>query len=169
MADPNDGQAQTGRILGQPHSLSEDEANSVNEMIREVQNSDRQLSIPQQDLAQGATTRMAPEVARVVAESKVLDILRRFNRDFLYGQGRFDEYDRGLLLKWGDGYSRKHIWLTVEGENLVFETSHQRTCAHDYCDGGRHVFTPALWHNVGLINTELGEQFKRPVYEGSDD
>lgn len=156
-------------ILGQPHSLSENEATSVNEMIREVQNSDRQLSIPREDLAGEATTTMAPEVARVVNESRVLDILKRFNRDYLYGQGRFDEYDRGLLLKWGDGYSRRHIWLMVEGDNLVFETSHERKCDKNYCAGGRHVYTPELWHDVGRINGELAEQFKRPVYERSDD
>ncbi|HEX9412302.1 MAG TPA: hypothetical protein VF916_02265 [Ktedonobacterales bacterium] len=169
MATSADGQFEKPKILGQPHALPEDEANSVNAMIREVQQSDRQLTIPPQDLAQGATTQMAPEVARIIDESKVLDILRRFNRDFLYGQGRFDEYDRGLLLKWGDGYSRKHIWLTVEGDNLVFETSHERRCDKPYCAGGHHVFTPAVWRDVGNIHAELAEQFKRPVYERSDD
>ena len=165
------GQGQNGRrkILGQSHYLSEDDATSVNEMIREAQQSDRQLTIPREDLAQEATTTMAPDVARVVAESRVLDILKRFNRDFLYGQGRFDEYDRGLLLKWGDGYSRRHIWLTVEGENLVFETSHERTCDKPYCHGGKHILTPDLWHDVARINAELADQFKRPVYERSDD
>jgi hypothetical protein len=156
-------------IVGQSQGRPEDEADNINEMIREVQSSNRQLTIPPEDLAQEATTTMAPEVARVVAESKVLSILQRFNRDFLYGQGRFDEYARGLLLKWGDGYSRKHIWLTVEGDNLVFETSHERRCDKDYCTGGRHVLTPELWHDVARINAELAAQFKRPVYERSDD
>lgn len=169
MADQYDGQAPKPGILGQSRFLSEQEAESVNQMIREVQNSDRQLSIPKDDLAQGATTEMAPDVARVVEQSKVLDILKRFNRDFLYGQGRFDEYARGLLLKWGDGYSRKHIWLTVDGDNLVFETSHERTCGKDYCNGGQHVLTPSMWRDVTLVNAELAEQFKRPVYERSDD
>ena len=169
MADSTDEQRERRKILGQPHWLNEHEADSVNEMIRETQQSERQQSIPQEDLAGEATTRMAPEVARVVRASKVLDILRRFNRDFLYGQGRFDEYDRGVLLKWGDGYSRKHIWLTVEGDNLIFETSHERRCDKPYCTGGRHIFTPALWGNVATINAELAEQFRRPVYERSDD
>ena len=160
---------QKPKIVGQSHRLPADEADQINEMIREVQSSDRQLTIPPEDLAQEATTHMAPEVAQVVAESKVLGILRRFNRDYLYGQGRFDEYDRGLLLKWGDGYSRKHIWLTVEGDNLIFETSHERQCDKSYCAGGRHVLSPELWHDVALINAELAAQFKRPVYERSDD
>jgi hypothetical protein len=169
MTDRSDGRNQRGPIFGQSHALPKDEADSVNEMIREVQHSSRQLTIPQEDLAQSATTTMAPEVAHVVAQSHVLDILRRFNRDFLYGQGRFDEYDRGLLLKWGDGYSRKHIWFTVEGENLVFATSHERTCGNQYCEAGRHIYTPELWRDPAVINGELADQFKRPIYERSDD
>jgi hypothetical protein len=169
MADSSDEQGERRKILGQPHWLPEDEANSVNDMIREAQGSDRQQTIPREDLAGEATTRMAPDVERVIRASQVLGILQRFNRDFLYGQGRFDEYERGLLLKWGDGYSRKHIWLTVEGEDLIFETSHERRCDKPYCIGGRHILTPALWGNVATINAELAEQFRRPVYERSDD
>jgi hypothetical protein len=169
MTDRGDTRDQRGPIFGQPHALPKDEADSINEMIREVQHSNRKLTIPAEDLAQDATTAMAPEVARVVAASHVLDILRRFNRDFLYGQGRFDEYDRGLLLKWGDGYSRRHIWLTVDAENLVFATSHERSCGQDYCVSGHHVYTRDMWRDPAVINSELAEQFKRPIYERSDD
>lgn len=166
-ADDN-GQAR-GKILGQSRGLRDDEAENITQMIREAQQSSRQLTIPSEDLDAQATTQMLPEVAQVVAQSHVRDILEKFNRDYLYGLGRFDEYSRGLLLKWGDGYSRKHIWLTVEGDNLIFETSHERACSQSYCDAGRHVLTPALWRDPRVINEELGEQFRRPVYERSDD
>jgi len=126
MTDPNDDATRKAPILGTPHSLSDEEAGQITEMIREAQGSARQLTIPAEDLDEHATTQMRPEAARVVNESHVRDILNRFNRDYLYGLGRFDEYRDGLLLKWGDGYSRKHIWITVEGENLVFQTSHER-------------------------------------------
>ena len=116
----------------------------IQQMIREEQHSSRALHIPREDLAQEATTRMKPEVARVIAESRVRDVLQLFNRDYLYGQGRFDEYQDGLLLKWGDGYSRKHIWITVENGNLVFETSHFKPCDKPYCTGTHHVLTPDL-------------------------
>jgi hypothetical protein len=169
MGDPLDPQAQKPRILGQPHSLGDEEAQGITEMILQVQGSARQLAIPAEDLDAQATTEMSPETARVVNESHVLDILHKFNRDYLYGLGRFDEYQHGLLLKWGDGYSRKHIWITVEGDNLVFETSHERKCTRPYCRGGHHVFSPEQWHDVRLINQELAEQFQRPVYERSDD
>lgn len=166
-ADDN-GQSK-GKILGQSRTLRDDEAANITQMIREAQQSSRQLTIPSEDLDAQATTEMLPEVAKVVEQSHVGEILSKFNRDYLYGLGRFDEYNQGLLLKWGDGYSRRHIWVTVEGENLVFQTSHERTCSHPYCVDGKHILTPQLWHDPRVINEELGEQFRRPVYERSDD
>ena len=129
MADGNHAAGGKPKILGVPHEMTDDEAEGIAQMIQEAQHSARQQTIPSDDLAENATTTMRPEVERVVAASHVYDILRKFNRDFLYSQGRFDEYSGGLLLKWGDGYSRKHIWITVEGDNLVFQTSHERSAA----------------------------------------
>lgn len=157
------------KIVGQSRGLTEDEADNVTQMIRDAQQSQRQLTIPAEDLDAQATTSMSPETAEVVRQSHVREILDKFNRDYLYGMGRFDEYSKGMLLKWGDGYSRKHIWLTVEGDRLVFETNHERACGKAYCEGGRHVFTPELWRDPRVINEELGEQFRRPIYERTDD
>src|SRR6266702_6497385 len=92
------------RILGLSHGLSDEEGQMIQQMIREGQHSSRELYIPQEDLAEEATTQMSPEAAQVIADSRVRQILHMFNRDYLYGQGRFDEYKDGLLLKWGDGY-----------------------------------------------------------------
>src|SRR6266568_4093223 len=100
-------------ILGQGHGLSDEEGAMIQQMIREEQHSSRELYIPEQDLDAEATTHMSPEVAQVIEDSQLRKILYMFNRDYLYGQGRFDEYKDGLILKWGDGYSRKHIWATV--------------------------------------------------------
>lgn len=166
---PGQGGANKPAILGQSRSLRDDEAAEITQMILDTQQSARQLTIPQEDLDAQATTQMRPEVARVVEESHVRDFLNRFNRDYLYGLGRFDEYNGGLLLKWGDGYSRKHIWITVEGANLIFETSHERRCGKSYCQGGSHALTPDLWRDPRVINEELAEQFRRPVYERSED
>lgn len=156
-------------IFGESHSLSDEEAAYVQEMIQEAQQSSRQLSIPKEDLDAGATTTLNPAAAQIIDESKVRSILNRFNRDFLYGQGRFDEYQGGLLLKWGDGYSRKHIWVSVEGDNLLFEKSHYKRCDKPYCNGTHHVLSRDLWTNTALVNAELGDCFRRPVYETSDD
>jgi hypothetical protein len=163
---PNQGRAP---ILGQGHGLSDEEGEMIKQMIRQEQHSSRALEIPPQDLAQEATTHLSPEAERVINASRVREILHMFNRDYLYGQGRFDEYKDGLLLKWGDGYSRKHIWMTVENGNLVFETSHARKCDKPYCNGTHHVLTPELYTNLDIVNQELGDRFRRPVYEGTED
>ncbi len=156
-------------ILGQGHGLSDEEGRMIQQMIREEQHSARALEIPKEDLAAEATTKMSPEVERVIRASRVREVLNLFNRDYLYGQGRFDEYKDGLILKWGDGYSRKHIWMTVENGNLIFQTSHAKKCDKPYCTGTHHVLSPDLYMNLDVINQELGDLFRRPVYERSDD
>jgi len=169
--DQNNKATQAGRgpILGKSHGLSDIDGQIVQQLIREEQHSSRELFIPEEDLAQEATTSMSEEAARVVEASQVLTILHMFNRDYLYGQGRFDEYKDGLLLKWGDGYSRRHIWVSVENGNLLIETSHLKQCGKPYCNGTHHVLTPDLYRNIDLINQELGDLFRHPVYEPSDD
>jgi hypothetical protein len=156
-------------ILGQGHGLSDEEGRMIQQMIREEQQSSRELFIPQEDLAQEATTSMSPPTAEVMNASHVRTVLELFNRDFLYGQGRFDEYKSGLIFKWGDGYSRKHIWATVDDGKLIFETSHIKKCDKLYCNGTHHVLTVDLYTNIDIINQELGDLFRRPVYESPED
>ncbi len=156
-------------ILGQSHGLSDIEGEMIQQMIREEQRSSRELYIPPEDLAQEATTQMSTEVAQIIADSRVRTILQMFNRDYLYGQGRFDEYNDGLILKWGDGYSRKHIWASVENGNLLFETNHFKKCDKSYCIGTHHVLPRDLYTNLDVINQELGDLFRRPVHEPPDD
>jgi hypothetical protein len=156
-------------IFGQSHSLSDVEAQMIQQMIREESHSSRKQYIPQEDLAEEATTRLSPEAAQVIAESRVRDILQMFNRDYLYGQGRFDEYRDGLILKWGDGYSRMHIWVSVENGNLLFETGHLRRCEKPYCTGTHHVLSREQYTQLDLVNQELGDLFRRPVHEPTED
>jgi len=156
-------------ILGQSHGLSNQEGEMIKQMIREEQHSKRELFIPQEDLADEATTTMSPPTAAVIESSRIRPILEMFNRDFLYGQGRFDEYKSGLIFKWGDGYSRRHIWASVEDGNLLLETSHEKKCDKPYCNGTHHVLTPELYRDLNLINQELGDRFRRPVYESTED
>lgn len=162
-------QARKPQILGQGHGLSDEEGLMIKQMIRDEQHSARELYIPEQDLSNEATTEMSAEVAEVIEASRLRTILHMFNRDYLYGQGRFDEYKQGLILKWGDGYSRKHIWATVENDNLIFETSHFRKCEKPYCTGTHHVLTRAQYTNWDVINQELGDLFRRPVLEQTED
>ena len=75
MADRGNQKPKKPPILGQSHALSDVEGAMIQQMIREGSNSSRQLYIPQQDLAQEATTHMSPEAEAVIAESRVRDIL----------------------------------------------------------------------------------------------
>lgn len=156
-------------IFGQSHGLSDIDGVIIQQLIREGSNSSRELFIPAEDLAAEATTRMSPEVEQIISESRVRTILQMFNRDYLYGQGRFDEYRDGLLLKWGDGYSRKHIWVSVENGNLLFEISHMKPCGKPYCNGTHHVLSRDLYTQIDVVNLELADLFRRPVYEPTDD
>ncbi len=169
--NPDSGRARAGKspIIGQGHGLSDEEGTMISQMIREEQRSARELFIPQGDLDAGATTTMSPETSKVIEESKLRKILNMFNRDYLYGQGRFDEYKDGLILKWGDGYARMHIWASVENGNLVFETSHYRRCAKPYCTGNHHVLSREQYMNLDILNQELGDLFRRPVQERTED
>jgi hypothetical protein len=169
MADRSNQKPKKSPILGQGHGLSDVEGAMIQQMIREGLHSSRELYIPEQDLAQEATTHISPEAEQVIEDSRARDILHMFNRDYLYGQGRFDEYRDGLLLKWGDGYSRKHIWLSVADGKLLFETSHARQCDKPYCNGTHHVLSKEQYTNLDIVNSELAELFRRPVYEPPDD
>jgi hypothetical protein len=157
-------------IIGQSRSLDDNESQSIEDMIQKAQNSSRRRYIPSEDLAKEATTEMTPEIACVIEKSGLRKLLEFFNRNFLFGQGRFDAYRDGLLLKWGDGYSRKHIWITVvDGNKLKFETSHRSNCGEDFCFDGYHIYGPEDWKHIDILNAELADQFKNPVYERSDD
>ncbi|GAC1565454.1 MAG: hypothetical protein NVS3B14_03190 [Ktedonobacteraceae bacterium] len=169
MVDKRNQKPKKPPILGQSHGLSDIEGEMIQQMIREGSHSSRELYIPEEDLAQEATTHMSQEAAQVIADSRVHEILHMFNRDYLYGQGRFDEYRDGLLLKWGDGYSRKHIWVSVENGNLLFEINHLKQCDKPYCDGAHHILSRDLYTNLDIVNQELGDLFRRPVYEPPDD
>ena len=156
-------------ILGQGHGLSDEEGEMIQQMIREEQHSARALHIPAQDLSSEATTQMSAETAQVMEDSRLRRILHMFNRDYLYGQGRFDEYKSGLILKWGDGYSRMHIWASVEDGNLVFETGHFKKCDKPYCTGTHHILNRELYMNLDVVNQELADLFRRPVQERTED
>jgi hypothetical protein len=158
-----------GRIQGQSRSLHRDEADEIRDMILDAQRSSRRLTIPAEDLDPRATTKMRPEVENVVRQSRVQELLEFFNRNYLFGMGRFDEYSEGMLLKWGDGYSRKHIWVTAHDNMLDFEVSHERPCVNPYCTNGHHIYPEDQWRDLDVLNLELAEQFRFPVYERSDD
>jgi len=108
---------------------------------------------------------------RVLRESGVAEILRTLNKHALQGRGHFEEYDSGVLFKWGSGYTRRHIWVDVAGDRLRFRLNQHIRCAAPIpaCDGEYHTFTPETWRIPNAVLREVDRNYKRPVAETSDD
>ncbi len=108
---------------------------------------------------------------RVLRESGVAELLQTLNRQALQGRGWFEEYDSGVLFKWGSGYTRRHIWVDVSGDRLRFRLNPHIPCSDPIpaCDGEYHIFTPETWRLPGVILREVDRDYRKPVAETSDD
>ncbi len=108
---------------------------------------------------------------RVLRESGVADILRRLNSNALQGRGAFEEYDSGVIFRWGHGYTRRHIWIHVEGDELRFRLAPHLRCSRPVprCDGEYHVFTEETWSIPGAVLSEVDRNYRKPVAEASED
>ena len=107
----------------------------------------------------------------VIRESGIGEMLQTLNRQALQGRGWFEEYDSGVLFKWGTGYTRRHIWVDIRGGELRFRLRHHLKCSAPVplCDGEYHTFTPTMWRVRGALLRELNRNYERPVAETSED
>lgn len=108
---------------------------------------------------------------RVLRASGVSEMLQTLNQNALQGRGWFEEYDSGLLFKWGTGYTRRHIWIDVAGDSLRFRLRPHLRCRAEVpaCDGEFHTFTAQTWRIPGAVLKELNRNYKQPVAETSED
>lgn len=108
---------------------------------------------------------------RVLRESGVAEILQTLNRQALQGRGWFEEYDSGVLFKWGTSTTRRHIWVDVQGDTLRFRLNPHIRCvaAVPVCDGEYHSFTARTWAIPGAVLHEVDRNYKKPVAEPSGD
>ncbi len=122
----------------------------------------------QDDPARGAVRENA---RRVLRESGVAAMLQTLNENALKGRGWFEEYDSGVIFKWGTGSTRRHIWVDVAGERLRFRLRHHLRCAAQVpaCDGEYHAFTAETWRIPGAVLRELNRNYEHPVAESSED
>src|SRR5579864_3477166 len=74
---------------------------------------------------------------RVIREIGIGEMLQTLNRHALQGRGWFEEYDSGVLFKWGTSFTRRHIWVDVTGNQLRFRLNPHLRCAEPVpaCDG----------------------------------
>lgn len=108
---------------------------------------------------------------RVLRDSGMAELLQTLNRQALQGRGWFEEYDSGVIFKWGSGYTRRHIWVDVSGDTLRFRLKPHIQCAAPVpiCDGEYHTLTPAMWRHQGAVLRELNKNYEHPVAETSED
>jgi hypothetical protein len=108
---------------------------------------------------------------RVLRESGVAEILQTLNRQALQGRGWFEEYDSGVLFKWGTSVTRRHIWVDVQGDLLRFRLKPHIRCSAPVpaCDGEYHSFTSKMWSIPGAVLREVDRNYQKPVAETSED
>jgi len=119
-----------------------------------------------------ATRVAARENAKhILQQSGLADMLRAINKDRLKGRGRFEEYDTIVLLRWGTGYTGRHLWIEVNGNTIRFRLPPHLKCAQaaPLCDGEYHTFTSSMWANRALLRAELDKYYAKPVAETSSD
>jgi hypothetical protein len=107
----------------------------------------------------------------VLQESGLGEMLKTINRTALKGRGTFEEFDSMILLRWGTGYTRRHMWIEINGNTIRFRLRPHRTCniSSPLCDGEYHTFTSAMWANRTLLQDELNKYYAKPVAETSSD
>ncbi|HEY7348272.1 MAG TPA: hypothetical protein VH599_08105 [Ktedonobacterales bacterium] len=108
---------------------------------------------------------------RVLQESGCAAMLRTLNREQLKGRGFFDEYDSGVIFKWGNWSTRRHVWVDIQGDAIRFRLLPHRKCqaAVPVCDGEYHTLLREHWQKREVLKEELAKNFARPVAEPSAD
>jgi hypothetical protein len=128
----------------------------------------------EQEAAQGdeRERRLRRENAkRVMRESGLAELLQTLNRQALQGRGWFEEYDTGVLFKWGSGMTRRHIWVDIMDDTIRFRLRPHLRCAAPVpiCDGEYHSLSPVMWRHRGALLRELNRNYEHPVAETSED
>lgn len=110
---------------------------------------------------------------RIMQASQSAAILQDINKNQLKGRGFFDEYDSGVIMKWGTGYTRRHIWLHIAGDDIRIRLREHIRCSPEVtraaCDGEYHTYSRALWSDTPYYANELQQYYDHPVAETSDD
>jgi hypothetical protein len=108
---------------------------------------------------------------RLLRESGLGEMLQALNKNQLKGRGRFEEYDTTLMLKWGTGYTLRHIWIDIVDDTIRFRLLPHRKCSSSApsCDGEYHTLTRTMWSDRIFLQSELQRYYDKPVAESSSD
>jgi hypothetical protein len=107
----------------------------------------------------------------VLRESGLAEMLQGINKNLLKMRGHFEEYDTMLLFRWGTQSTKRHMWIEVRGNTILFRMHQHRKCAASapLCDGEYHTFTSSMWSDHNFLSAELHKYYNRPVAETSAD
>lgn len=108
---------------------------------------------------------------RVLADSGLAEMLKTLNKNALGGRGHFQEFDALIVFRWGTAYTRRHLWIEIEGNKLRFRMNPHLKCVGSapICDGEYHTFTSAMWADRDFLLSELHKYYLKPVSETSSD
>jgi len=136
----------------------------------EIENRKEERPLNEQEI-EARRLALRENAKRVLRESGLAQMLQEINKNELRKRGTFEEYDTLVLLKWGTGYTRRHIWVEVNGNTIRFRLTPHRICSDSIplCDGEYHTFTSQMWANSDLLRLELYKYYRKPVAESSDD
>ena len=128
-----------------------------------------QNAAPEPDVA--ARQAQRSNAKRILQESGCATMMRILNREQLKNKGWFEEYDSGVLLKWGTFSTRRHVWVEVQGEAIRFRLLPHLKCKADVpiCDGEYHTLLREHWQQRTILQDELAKNFAKPVAEPSAD
>jgi hypothetical protein len=145
-------------------------ADEINE-INKINRTEESASYEEQPVSEEQRRAVRENAKRVIRESGIGEMLQTLNRQALQGRGWFEEYDSGVLFKWGTGYTRRHIWIDIHGDTLRFRLRPHLKCRAPVpiCDGEYHTLTSAMWRIRGTVLHELNRNYERPVAETSED
>lgn len=108
---------------------------------------------------------------RVLQDSGLAEMLKTLNRNALKGRGTFEEFDSLIVFRWGTAYTRRHLWIEIEGNTIRFRMNPHLRCSASapLCDGEYHTFTSSMWANHAWLLNELNKYYAKPVAETSSD
>lgn len=125
------------------------------------------------DAAPEAVTEQRDQARSVLQASRIPEIWREMNAALLKGRGWFDEYASGVILKWGTGTTRRHIWIDIADDTIRFRLRPHRVCAPATtplaCDGEYHTMSRAQWSNLAFVKDQMKYYYEHPVAETSED
>ncbi len=125
----------------------------------------------EQEPDEAARQALRENARRVLQESGCAAMLRILNKEQLKGRGWFEEYDSGVIFKWGTWSTRRHVWVDIQGDAIRFRLLPHLKCraAVPICDGEYHTLLREHWQQRELLQEELAKNFGRSVAEPSAD